>query len=70
MGSSLLIVERIVVGYFVSFKPVKCNNAYRFLSKTKNKQWHSHTIHREYLRNPEWKNKLRASSLSLFLSLY
>jgi hypothetical protein len=33
----------------------KCNNAHRFLSKTKNKQ--SHTIHRDYLGNPEGKNQ-------------
>ena len=56
----------------VSFKPIKCNNAYRFLRKKKNKQWHSHTLHRDYPKNPKGKIQLRAFTALLvsFIALY
>ena len=39
----------------VSFKPIKCNNAYRFLIKIDNKQCHSHTVHK--LPEKPWREK-------------
>ena len=31
----------------VSFKLLKCNNAYKFLRITQIRQWHSHIIHKD-----------------------
>ena len=63
------IIEHVLecIHVFVSFKHVKCNNAYRFLRKIENRQCHSHIVHRDYPRNPKGKNQLRASTFSFFL---
>ena len=52
----------------VIFKLLKCNNAYKFLSKIDCKQWHSHPVNRDLPKKllQEKPAKRGDSPLSLF----